>query len=41
MTFDANNAGTGVDEIRREILTWDQFADAAPWLAVPAGDDAA
>ncbi len=31
----------GVDGSRREILTWDQFGDAAPSLAVAAGDDAA
>jgi hypothetical protein len=41
MTFEANDAGTGIDGIRREILTWDQFRDAAPSLAVAAGDGAA
>ena len=33
MTFDANDAATGVDGIRREILTWDEFGDAARELA--------
>ena len=33
MTFDANDAATGVDGIRREILTWDEFGDAARGLA--------
>ncbi|WP_136708657.1 phosphoribosyltransferase [Agromyces sp. H66] len=33
MTFDANDAATGVDGIRREILTWDEFGDAARALA--------
>ena len=33
MTFDANDAATGVDGIRREILTWDEFGDAARSLA--------
>lgn len=41
MTFDANDAGTGVHGIPREILTWGQFGEAAPSLAVAAGDDAA
>ncbi|MGC5224955.1 hypothetical protein ACPW96_20510 [Micromonospora sp. DT81.3] len=41
MAFDANNADTGIDGIRREILVWDQFGDAAPSPAVAAGDDAA
>ena len=40
MTFEANDAGTGVDGLRREILTWDRFGEAAPSLAVAAGDDA-
>ena len=33
MTFDANDAATGVGGIRREILTWDEFGDAARALA--------
>ena len=33
MTFDANDAGSGDDGIRREILTWDEFGDAARTLA--------
>lgn len=33
MTFDANDAATGVDGIRREILAWDEFGDAARALA--------
>jgi uncharacterized protein len=33
MTFDANDAGSGVDEARREILTWDEFGEAARSLA--------
>lgn len=41
MTFDANDADTGADGVPREILTWGQFRDAAPSLAVAAGDDAA
>jgi hypothetical protein len=41
MTFDAHDAGTAVDGIRREILSLDQFGDAALSLAVPAGGDAA
>jgi hypothetical protein len=41
MTFDANDADTSVDGIRREILTCDRFGYAAPSLAVAAGDDAA
>ncbi|HEY9308067.1 MAG TPA: hypothetical protein VIP82_09705 [Microbacterium sp.] len=41
MTFDANDGGAGVDGIRREILTRDRFRDAAPSLAVAAGDDPA
>ncbi|MDY0910783.1 hypothetical protein [Microbacterium sp. CFBP9034] len=41
MTFDANDAGTAVDGFPREIPTWHQFRDAAPSLAVAAGDRAA
>jgi hypothetical protein len=41
MTFDANDAGTGVDGFLRKILTSDQFGDATRSLAVAAGDDAA
>ncbi|MEV1129795.1 phosphoribosyltransferase [Agromyces sp. NPDC049794] len=33
MTFDANDAADGVDGIRREILTWDEFGTAARSLA--------
>ncbi|MGW9169527.1 phosphoribosyltransferase [Agromyces sp. NPDC055658] len=33
MTFDANDAGLGVPEIRREILDWDRFGEAARSLA--------
>ncbi|MBT2500229.1 phosphoribosyltransferase [Agromyces sp. ISL-38] len=33
MTFDANDAATGSDATRREILTWDEFGDAARSLA--------
>ena len=33
MTFDANDAATGVDGIRREILSWHEFGDAARSLA--------
>ncbi|WP_353827394.1 phosphoribosyltransferase [Agromyces sp. SYSU T0242] len=33
MTFDANDAATGDDGPRREILTWDDFGDAARRLA--------
>ncbi|MDF2575341.1 MAG: phosphoribosyltransferase [Agromyces sp.] len=33
MTFDANDAAAGVDGIRREILTWDEFGAAARSLA--------
>lgn len=33
MTFDANDAGLGDPEIRREILDWDQFGEAARTLA--------
>ncbi|GAA1055720.1 phosphoribosyltransferase [Agromyces luteolus] len=33
MTFDANDAAAGADGIRREILTWDDFGDAARSLA--------
>lgn len=40
MTFEANDAGTGVDGIGREILTWDQFGEAARSLAVAARDGA-
>ncbi|WP_276317249.1 hypothetical protein [Microbacterium sulfonylureivorans] len=41
MTFDANDAGTGVDGITREILTWDQSGEAAQSRAVAAGEDVA
>jgi hypothetical protein len=41
MTFDANDAGTGVDGLRREILISDQFGDAAPSLAAATGGGAA
>jgi len=41
MTFDANDAGTGVGGIPRENLTGDEFRDAARTLAVATGDDAA
>ena len=41
MAFDVNDSGTGIDGIRREILTRDRFRDAAPSLAVAAGDDPA
>jgi hypothetical protein len=41
MTFDVNDAGTGIGGIRREILTGDQRGGAAPSPAVAAGDDAA
>jgi len=41
MTFDANGAGPGIDGIRGEMLTPDQFRDAAPSLAVSVGDGAA
>ncbi|AWB96797.1 phosphoribosyltransferase [Agromyces badenianii] len=33
MTFDANDAGLGSGAVRREILTWDEFGDAARSLA--------
>lgn len=33
MTFDANDAADGGDGIRREILSWDDFSDAARHLA--------
>lgn|GEM_PF-260996 len=33
MTFDANDAGSGGDGQRREILTWDDFGDAARSIA--------
>ena len=33
MTFDANDAASGVDGIRREILGWDEFGEAARTLA--------
>ncbi|GAA1776579.1 phosphoribosyltransferase [Agromyces lapidis] len=33
MTFDANDAATGDPGIRREILDWDQFGEAARSLA--------
>jgi hypoxanthine phosphoribosyltransferase len=33
MTFDANDAGLGDVEVRREILGWDQFGEAARSLA--------
>ncbi|ANJ27609.1 phosphoribosyltransferase [Agromyces aureus] len=33
MTFDANDAGTTGDGIRREILTWDDFAVASRQVA--------
>ncbi|WP_438855270.1 phosphoribosyltransferase [Agromyces sp. M3QZ16-3] len=33
MTFDANDAGDGTGGVRREILTWDEFADASRALA--------
>ncbi|GAA1059603.1 phosphoribosyltransferase [Agromyces bracchium] len=33
MTFDANDAATDADGIRREILSWDDFGDAARSLA--------
>ncbi|MDR7113473.1 MULTISPECIES: hypothetical protein [Microbacterium] len=36
MTFDANDAGAGVDGFRREILCGDRFGDAAPTLAIAA-----
>lgn len=41
MVFDANDAGTGVDGIRREILTGDRFREAAPSFGVAAGGDVA
>jgi hypothetical protein len=41
MTFDAHDAGTDLNCIRRETLSWGQFGDAARSLAVPAGGDAA
>lgn len=41
MSLDANDAGTDVDGIRREILTGDQFGDATPSLAMAAGSGAA
>jgi hypothetical protein len=41
MTFDANDERTGIEGIRWEILTGDQFGDAAPSLDVAAEDDAA
>ncbi len=41
MSFDANDAGTDVDGLRRQIVTWNQVGGAAPSLAVAAGDDAA
>ena len=41
MTFDAHEAGTDIDGSHREILTGDQFRDAAPSLVIAAGDDAA
>ena len=40
MTFEANDAGTGIDGIRREILTGDHPRDAAPSIAGAAGDGA-
>jgi uncharacterized protein len=33
MTFDANDAASGADGIRREILAWDEFGEAARALA--------
>lgn len=33
MSFDANDAAAGLDGIRREILTWDEFGEAARSLA--------
>ena len=33
MTFDANDAATGVDGPPREILAWDEFGEAARTLA--------
>ncbi|WP_430646052.1 phosphoribosyltransferase [Agromyces sp. GXS1127] len=33
MTFDANDAAADADGIRREILSWDDFAEAARTLA--------
>ncbi|WP_286145593.1 hypothetical protein [Leifsonia sp. Root4] len=41
MTFDAHDAGTDVNGIRRESLSWGQLGDAAPSRAVTVGDDAA
>lgn len=41
MTFDAHDAGTDVNGIRRQTLSWGQFGDTAPSLAVTVGDDAA
>ncbi|MFE5672509.1 phosphoribosyltransferase [Agromyces sp. NPDC056523] len=33
MSFDANDAASGADGVRREILTWDDFSSAARGLA--------
>jgi hypoxanthine phosphoribosyltransferase len=33
MTFDADDAALGSDGVRREILTWDEFGEAARTLA--------
>ena len=41
MTFEANDAGAGVDALARGILSWDQFGEAAPSLAIAPGEDAA
>lgn len=41
MTFDASDADTRIDGMRREILTGDQFRGAAPSRAVAAGDGVA
>ncbi|WP_269457769.1 hypothetical protein [Microterricola viridarii] len=41
MTFDVHELVTGIDGVRREILVVGQFGDAAPSLAVTAGEAAA
>ncbi|MCW3493600.1 hypothetical protein [Microbacterium sp. SSM24] len=41
MIFDSNDAGTGIDEARREMPLRDRIAAAAPSPALTAGGDVA
>jgi hypothetical protein len=41
MTFDVNDTAADIDGIPRELLPWEQIDDAAPSIAIAAGEDAA